>query len=173
MDIHDEIEQDMWTWLREFVSVPNAFYDFEFAPCPFARAALLSERVDIAVWRDGDVRGFIRRTALGLRDRPELSTRVMTFPPRVRSTWGLIDHVETLNAELIPDNVFLNTGTARTTRSRYPGSDHPYFIVVANSLDAVLCGARALQRSDYYRNWPEEHYEIVVERRARLADRFG
>jgi hypothetical protein len=30
-----------------------------------------------------------------------------------------------------------------------------------------------LVRTDYYKDWPREHYEIVVERRARLAQRFG
>jgi hypothetical protein len=76
--------------------------------------------------------------------------------------------------ELIPDNVFLNTGIAKTTISRYPGSgENPYFIVVANSLAAVLDGAKSLAKSDYYKDWPEEHYKIVVERRARLAERYG
>jgi hypothetical protein len=172
-ELLDEIANDMWAWLREFVTVSNEFYDFKYAPCPFARAAMLGERVDIAVWGSGDVRAFIRERSIDMRDRGTLSTRVMAFPPRTQFAWGISDFVESLNAELIPDNVFLNTGVAKTTQSRFPGARDPYFIVVANSLDAVLQGSAALQKSVYYRDWPKEHYRIVVERRARLAERYG
>jgi hypothetical protein len=98
----------------------------------------------------------------------------MALAPKVRFQWGINDFVEHLNAELIPTNVFLNTGIAKTTHSKYPGSNSqdPYYIVVANSLDAVLSGAEALQKTDYYKNWPAAHYELVVERRARLARQY-
>lgn len=172
-DLHQAVEQDLWTWLREFVTVSNDFYDFKYAPCPFAKAALLSESVDVVVWRSGDVRECIRDAAVDMRDNSDLTTRVIAFPPRTQMAWGITDFVEMLNAELIPDNLFLNTGVAKTTTSRYTGSDDPYFIVVVNSLDAVLKGTAALQKSPYYDNWPKEHYAIVVERRARLAERYG
>ena len=173
MDVHEEIEQDLWSWLHEFVTVSNEFYDFKYAPCPFAKAALRSETVDVVVWRSGDIRECIRQAALDMRDTPKLTTRVIAFPPRTQMAWGISDFVEMLNAELIPDNLFLNTGVAKTTTSRYPGADDPYFIDVVNSLDAVLKGTEALQKSVYYDNWPKEHYKIVVERRARLAERYG
>lgn len=173
MELHEEIEQDLWTWLNEFVSVSSDFYDFKYAPCPFAKAALLSESVDVVVWRSGDVRECIRESAIGMRDNADIATRVIAFPPRTQMAWGISDFVETLNAELIPDNLFLNTGVAKTTTSRYPGAADPYFIVVVNTLDAVLRGTEALQKSIYYDNWPKEHYTIVVERRQRLAERYG
>ena len=37
----------------------------------------------------------------------------------------------------------------------------------------MLDGAKSLAKSDYYKDWPKEHYQIVVERRARLAERYG
>ena len=79
-----------------------------------------------------------------------------------------------LNTELIRDNVFLNTGVAKTSTSRYPGSNgKPYFIIVANSLDAVLKGSESLQRTDYYEDWPKTHFDIVVVRRERMARLYG
>ena len=174
MSLFDDIEQDIWKWCREFVAAPNEFYNAKFAPCPYAYKALVAETVDVAVWQSGDVRRFIRQKAIEMRDNPKLGTRVMAFPPRTQWAWGISEFVETLNAELIPDNVFLNTGLTKTTKSRYPGSsDDPYFIVVANSLDAVLKGAQFLERTDYYKDWPQEHFDIVVERRARMAKRYG
>ena len=169
-----DIEADVWVWMREFVAVKNEFYNAKFPPCPFAQKALLQQTVDVAVWQSGDVRAFIRTYAEGMRDTPKLTTRVMVFPPRVQHAWGVSDFVESLNRELIADNIFLNTGVTKSTVSRYPGSlGNPYFIVVANSLDAVLLGSESLQRTDYYADWPKTHYEIVVERRAKMAARFG
>ncbi len=168
------IEADIWTWMREFVAVKNDFYGAKFPPCPFAQKALLSETVDVAVWTSGEVRTFIRARAEDMRDSPKLTTRVMAFPPRIQLAWGISEFVESLNRELIADNIFLNTGVTKTAVSRYPGSqDNPYFIVVANSLDAVLKGSESLQRTDYYEDWPKKHYEIVVERRERMAQRYG
>ena len=173
--LHDEIGQDIWNWINHFVTVPNEFYKGKFPPCPFARRAGVTATVDPAVWVSGDVRAFIRQKSIEMRDHKTLTTRVMAFPPRVQFQWGISEYIEGLNAELIPDNVFLNTGIAKTTKSRYPGSapDAPYFIVVANSLDAVLSGAEMLEKTEYYRDWPSEHRELVVERRARMAQRYG
>lgn len=169
----DPIEGDIWAWMREFVAVKNEFYDGKFPPCPYALRALMDRTVDVVIWRSGDVRAFISRHASSLPDSQGLSTRVMAFAPRVQGAWGLSSFVEALNAELIPRNVFLNTGVAKTTSSRYPASfGKPYFIVVANSLDAVLRGADALQRTDYYARWPTSQFEIVVRRRARMALKY-
>ena len=171
---YEQIEADLWAWMREFVAVKNDFYNAKFPPCPFAQKALLQETVDVAVWRSGDVKAFVRERSENMRDTPGLTTRVMAFPPRIQRAWGISEFVEALNRELIPDNVFLNTGVAKTTVSRYPGSNgNPYFIVVANSLDAVLKGSELLQKSDYYQNWPKAHYQIVVERRERMAKRYA
>ena len=172
--IHRAIARDIWKWIDDFVTAPNQFYHDKFPPCPYARQAVLAKTVDVAVWQAGDVRPFIRAQAIGVRDHPTLTTRVMAFPPRIQWEWGINDYVEGLNQELIADNVFLNTGVAKTSVSRYPKSaSKPYFIVVANSLDAVLQGSESLKRTDYYKDWPPSHFEIVVERRARLAKRYG
>lgn len=65
-------------------------------------------------------------------------------------------------------------GPRKTSVSRYAGSEgKPYFTVVANSLDAVLKGSESLQRTDYYEDWPKTHFEIVVQRRERMARRYG
>jgi hypothetical protein len=172
--IVQQVEEDVWAWIHNFVTVKNDFYKGKFAPCPYAAKAVQNNTVDVQVWESGDVRQFIREQAILMRESPTLTTRVMAFPPQTAFQWGLSDYVEDLNAELISSNVFLNTGVAQTTKSRYPGSSRePYFIVVANSLAAVLAGAESLQKTDYYKNWPAAHYALVVERRARMAKRYG
>jgi hypothetical protein len=171
-DVHDEIALDIWGWIREFIVVPNAFYHGKFAPCPFARQALSGHTVDVAVWRSGGVRQFIHRQAFGMLEARNLTTRVMVMPPR--PDFCLQKFVDRLNRDLIPENVFLNPGIAKGTRSRYRDSPHePYSIVIANDLGAVLRGSDALHRTEYYDRWPTAQYEFVVRRRAELAARFS
>ena len=171
---YEEIEQDVWAWIHEFVTVSNAFYDYKFAPCPYARKAVQSKTVGVQVWRSGDIREFVKTNAVVVRESPTLTTLVMAFPPRMRFQWRINAFVEMLNAEMISDNVFLNTGVAKTTKSRYPGlsKNEPYFIVIANSLDAVMSGSETLMKTDYYKKWPADHYELVVQRRDRMAKKY-
>jgi hypothetical protein len=170
----DCIEDDIWKWINEFVTVKSAFYKGKFAPCPYALAAVRSKSVDVVVWRSGEFRSLIRHGAEQMRGLPHLTTRVLVFPPRAQHAWGLSQFVESLNVELVLHNIFLNTGIAKTTVSRYPGSEGaPYFIVIANSLDVVLQGAEALKRTDFYGDWPAGHYDIVVNRRERMSARYG
>lgn len=173
--VYQEVEQDLWNWIHDFVTAKNEFYGMKFAPCPFAQKAVVNKTVDVLVWQSGNVRDFIRAGAERVRDIEKLTTLVMAFPPKTRHAWGLSDYVEGLNMEYISSNVFLNTGVAKSTSSRYPGSNpkDPYFIVIANSLDGVLAGAEALAKTNYYKDWPAEHYALVVERRARLAKQYG
>ena len=112
VSLYEQIDQDIWKWINEFVTVPNEFYDMKFAPCPYARAAVAQGKVDVRVWESVDVRKFIREGAVDMREAPHLTTRVMTFPPKTRFLWGINDYVEELNMELVPTNVFLNTGIA-------------------------------------------------------------
>lgn len=171
---HDAIVADLWRWIREFVVVKSEFYKGKFAPCPYAQSALAANSADVVAWQAGDFRTFIRAHAEQMRGMSELTTRVIGLPPRAQNAWGISEFVESLNAEFIPDNVFLNQGIAKSTVSRYPGSEgRPYFIVVANSLGAVLKGAEALRRTDFYDNWPPTHFELVVQRRERMAARYG
>ncbi|MBX7165041.1 MAG: hypothetical protein K1X74_01710 [Pirellulales bacterium] len=173
--LREQIEQDLWDWVHNFVNAKNAFYDYKFPPCPFAKQAIQQKTLAVEVWESGNVREFIRSCADKVRLSPTLTTLVMAFPPRTKFAWGLTDYVESLNAEMICDDVFLNTGEAKTTVSRYPGSppNEPYFIVIANSLEAVLQGCEALKKTDYYKDWPAEHYALVVERRQRMYEKYG
>ena len=175
--LHDQVKCDLWRWINEFISVPNDFYKKKFAPCPYAKSAVLDGQVDVVAWESGSPRDFIRDQAMAMRDERPLTgvtTRCMGFPPRMLRAWGLVDYVDALNLELVADNVFLNAGVAKDTISRFPGSQgEPYFIVIANTLDGVLKGSEALQRTAFYKNWPAEQFRTVVERRAWFAERYG
>lgn len=169
-----QIEDDIWGWIKQFVMAPNEFYHYRFPPCPFARGAVNANAVDVRVWQSGNVREFIQDGAVQMRECPSLSTRIMTFPPNTEFRWGLSEYVESLNTELVATDVFLNTGLAKTTCSRYPGpSTDPYFVVIANSMAAVLAGAKSLMKTPYYQDWPTAHYGLVVERRERMARKYG
>jgi hypothetical protein len=47
---YQQVEQDIWAWIDDFVTAKNEFYGFKFAPCPFAKQALSQKTVDVLVW---------------------------------------------------------------------------------------------------------------------------
>src|SRR5690349_16821594 len=96
---YQQVEKDIWDWIHNFVTAPNEFYNFKFAPCPYAKQAVLSKKVDVQVWQSGDVRKFIKDNSIEMRDSAVLTTRVMAFPPKVQFQWGINDYVEKLNME--------------------------------------------------------------------------
>ena len=171
------VEDDIWTWIHDFVTAPSEFYNFKFAPCPYARQAVQNKTGGRP----------------GLADRATFASSYASKPLQMREASHVDDPRDGLSAEdafscggstttsksstwsWFRRNVFLNTGVAKTTKSRFPGSasKDPYFIVIANSLAAVLVGAESLAKSNYYENWPAAHYAHVVERRARLAKKYG
>jgi hypothetical protein len=167
MTAPDPIYQELRTTLgldQRAVNAPNEFYGSS-SPYPTA-AGGSDKRRGLAVGSE--------RISSGITCRDPHLRRRDGLPP-TRDLWGINDFVEELNTELVSSNVFLNTGIAKTSQSRFPGSStkDPYFIVIANSLAAVLSGAESLAKSDYYKDWPADHYAHVVERRARFAKQYG
>ena len=137
--LHDQVKCDLWRWINEFISVPNEFYKKKFAPCPYAKSAVLDGQVDVVVWESGSPRDFIRDQAMAMRDERPLTgvtTRCMGFPPRMLRAWGLVDYVDALNLELVADNVFLNAGVKQgpvTVKGFAYLLDYDESIVFANS----------------------------------------
>ena len=60
---YQQVEQDIWAWISDFVTAKNEFYNYKFAPCPYARQAVVSKTVDVQVWQFGNVREFIKDNA--------------------------------------------------------------------------------------------------------------
>ena len=48
----NQAKQDITAWINDFVSKPNALLN-NFPPCPYARKAMLEQKVDIRIPQHG------------------------------------------------------------------------------------------------------------------------
>jgi hypothetical protein len=170
----NEIEQDIWDWIINYLEAPHAFYNYKFPPCPYARAARVKNLIDVKVYETGSINLFIENCTHDLIESTGLNTRILVFPHYVRWFYLTKWFVQRLNRQTVPKDYYLQYGRAIRTESKYIGwfSNKPYFIVIVNKLSDVLKGHQDLLKTDYYNNWSQQHYKDVVIRRQKMFDKY-
>jgi len=174
MDIKTLVENDIWAWIKDYIEVPNKFYDYKFPVCPYAKAARLKGVVTVKAWTEGNVKKFITEGVRELVADPNHEIVVLVMPPRVKWYWGIKRLVKNLNKEIISQDYFAQHGVAVKTKSLYPGvfNSGKYFVVLVNRLGPVLEAHESLLKTDYYKSWSKKHYNAVVTRRQDLHDKY-
>jgi len=157
----NEVEQNIWKWIYEYVEINNEFYDHKFPPCPYAKSARLNGLVDVVAYTKGRPYQFITSQIDDLIAYKMYSIRIMAFPLRMRWYFHLHILLNRLNRHLVPQDLYVQYGKT-----------DDYFIVIVNKLSDVLDGHRALSKTDYYKNWSKDHYNAVVERRETLYKKY-
>jgi len=169
------IEKDVWRWITDYIEVNHKFYDYKFPPCPYAKAARLQGLVNVTAYIDGNINKFIECQANQLITDKKFNINILVFPSRMR--WYLHVHyfIHKLNKKLIPQDYYLQYGTAIKTASKYPGilNGEPYFIVIMNKLSDVLDAHSSLLKTQYYVPWAKHHYDSVVTRRQKMYEKYS
>lgn len=142
----------MLHWLENFVERPNDQLA-GWAPCPYARAARLANRVDIRLGQDpsADAQGV---------DLTDLDVVVWLYDPSRVGADEFDAAVERINQTLLlPRGMF--------ALADHPGSPEQVLGVMMNQgqvammlvqqLDKLQEHARTLARRGYYQSWPEEY----------------
>ena len=171
----DNIKQDMWNWITDYVESNHKFYDYKFPPCPYAKAARLKGLVDIAIYDSGGVRDFILEQTDNLINEKKYNVRILVFPAKVNWYFFIKQFINTLNKKLVAMDYYTQYGTALKTKSRYPGlfENGPYFIVIINKLSDVIAGHESLLSTNYYNSWAQSHYDSVVTRRQEFYQKYS
>jgi hypothetical protein len=170
----EQIEKDIWDWLIHYIEVPNKFYNFKFAPCPFAKSARLKNLVDIKVYNQGNFLKFIKDNSVNLILESSLNTRIMVFPPYFKYLFFIKWYLFYLNTKFIKQNYYIQFGNAVTTKSKYNSffKNQPYRIIIINKLSDVLDAKKILEKTSYYDNWNKKHYKSVVLRRDKFFRKY-
>jgi hypothetical protein len=167
-----QIEQDIWDWIKNYIEVDNKFYDYKFPPCPYAKSARLKGLVDVQAYETGKVKQFISEQITDLVSNNQYNVRVLVFPPRTHWHFGLQRFLQDINKTIVSQDYYAQFGTALQTTSQYSGwfNSGPYFIVIINKLSEVLSGHQALANTAYYKSWSQQHYHEVVTRRQKIFE---
>lgn len=174
MNISQLVENDIWSWIKDYIEVDNKFYDYKFPPCPYAKSARQKGLVTVKGYESGNIKEFIKDHVHKLVIDPNHDIIVLAMPPRARWTWGIKRLINQLNRQVIPQGYYVQYGSAVKTSSRYPGifNSGKYFVVLVNKLGPVLEGHKSLLKTDYYKPWSKQHYAAVVTRRQKLYDKY-
>jgi len=170
----NEIEQDIWQWIEQYVETEHKFYDYKFPPCPYAKSARLRGLVDVVAHESGNIKKFISEQVNDLIGGKKFNVRVLVFAPRYKYLYGFKKFINKVNLEIVPLDFYAQYGTALRTASRYTGllNKGPYSIVIVNKLSDVLAGHQALLNTDYYKPWAKHHYDAVVVRRQQMYEKY-
>ncbi len=161
---------DINAWITNFVEVNHRFYDYKFPPCPYARQARLRGLVDVHAYEHSPVQ-FVLDQVADLVAHQQYNVRVLAFPYWMRWNYWLRWRIDQLNRSLVKSDYYAQYGAAVSTHSCYPGpfKNKPYFIVIINKVSDVMQAQASLERTDYYRNWTDQHYHNVVTQRDRIV----
>jgi hypothetical protein len=170
----NEIEVDIWEWIKGYIEVNHKFYDYKFPPCPYAKSARLKGLVDVQAYSTGSVYNFLKIQAAKNTESNKHSVMVLVLPPRIKYYPLFSWFIKKLNKKLITKNYYAQHGTALTTESKYKGffNSGEYSIVIINKLSEILDGHQSLLKTDYYKPWASDHYTAVVERRQQMYEKY-
>lgn len=171
----DAVTQDIMDWIINFVEVPHKFYDYKYAPCPFAKKQRELGNIQPFVYEGGGVLNHFWKH-IDTIDPEDNFTKLFIFPARVKWYYHFRFIINQLNKKFIPHNMYLQYGVAKGTSSRYPGpmQGKPYFLVTTNKISLLTGGYKSLMESGgYYDKWSKEHFKTVVERRNRAIDKYS
>jgi hypothetical protein len=150
----ESARQSVLEWLEHFVEQPNSQLG-GWAPCPYARAARLNQRVDIRPGQDPS------RDAVGV-DLTDHDVIVWIYDPAAFTADQFNNAVYQVNQDLLlPQGLF--------ALADHPSSLEKVLGVVMNHgqlammlvqrLDKLQEHARTLARRGYYQGWPEEYLQ--------------
>lgn len=152
--------QSVLHWLENFVEQPNTKLG-GWAPCPYARAARLCDRVDI------------RPGQCPKRDSEEVDLTsydviIWLYDPAEFTSDMFNDAVEHINKTLLLPRGLFALADHPNSPEQVLGVTMNYgeaAMILVQSLDKLQDNARTLARRGYYDNWPEEYLQELFYQR--------
>lgn len=157
----DRLKADVSDWVLNWVSQHNE--TLGKVPCPFARNAIVSNKIDWAIVPDSSsLESLLRLTGMnGLSNELMIigMDRASIDPINLSS---LIKYVNTsvlmpnniVALEDHPDDVEVVNGTKMNQGS--------WVLVLIQHLDKLNQASKILEKQGYYENWSQEEYDDVV-----------
>ena len=171
------VERDIRNWSHNFLEVPNAKLN-GLPPCPYAKQAWLDNKVTFSI--NTGIEGLIRAVKVfdnhdydivvwaeeNVIDMPYLDGFVDGMN-ELLSVAGIDLHLMQFHPEYGADEAGLNF----LLEEGVSDPDLEYCMVFVQKLSLLDDAALSLEKSDYYKNFPEDTYEALVLDRRRL--RYG
>jgi len=173
------IEEDIRTWSREFLEVPNAKLN-GLPPCPYAKQAWLENKVTFSI--NTGVAGLIKEVADFDRHNFDIVVWANAVLPDVQYLDGFCDGMnEALSVAgkdlhlmvFHPDYDADDAGLDFLVTEDVTDSGLVYCMVFVQKLSLLDDASQSLDKSGYYSHFPDDVYETLVLHRRRLRNGNG
>ncbi len=157
----EKLKEDISKWILDWVSVYNE--QLGTVPCPFAKQALLTNKIDYATAQDLDgVKGLLQLYAMGgikndvliigidkaCTSAQDLSLLVKDANSNILMPAGFVALEDHPDDEECINGVKMNQGT--------------WALVLVQATDKINQASLILKKQGYYDNWSQEEYDDVV-----------
>lgn len=157
----EKLKADIATWITDWVSVHNE--QLGAVPCPFAKQALITNKIDYATAQDLDgVKGLLQLFAMGGikndvliigLDKTKISAQNLSLLVKdanntVLMPAGFVALEDHPDDEEYINGVKMNQGT--------------WALVLVQAIDKINQASLILKKQGYYDNWTQEEYDDVV-----------
>ena len=158
-------------WIENFLDKASPTLN-NLPPCPFAKQALLTNKIKIHEIKPLD--------HISMKDYFVAEMENYTYHwPKGKEVVVLGCDPKLISAEDLEESIDIATERFLEKRGYIALEDHPdhieqvndlifnqgeYALVLVQELDKLSKARKILQKQNYYKNWPAEYYEDVVER---------
>ena len=170
------VERDIRNWSHNFLEVPNVKLN-GLPPCPYAKQAWLDNKVTFSI--NTGIDGLIR--AVKVFDNHDYDIVVWAEENVIDMHYldGFVDGMNELLSvsgidlhlmQFHPDYGAQEAGLDFLLQEGVSDPDLEYCMVFVQKLSLLDDAALSLEKSDYYKNFPEDTYEALVLDRRRLRN---
>jgi hypothetical protein len=156
----DTAKQDLSDWIINFLDVPQAVLN-NVAPCPFAKAALLSNKIKFVIGSDNIVNDML---ALNAQWDAEYEGVVLIYPSDIDAV-NFSDSVEYVNNLFYRHSGLLaleDHPQIPETIAELRFNNGKYAVVIVQRAEKLHKASEMLNKRGYYKNWTKEDLDNVV-----------
>lgn len=167
------VQQHVQHWIESFVEQPNEFYQYQFAVCPWARAARERGHSLLLCYSMGNPWRWLQQQVQELIQHQQYQVGLFVLPPLMRNVVTRLK-IHAMNQNIIGQDYFALMGSTVGLSSAYPWywGRGEYTVVGVNRLSRVLPAVETLKQQGYYDNWSQQHLQQVVQHRQRMHERY-
>lgn len=153
------LKEDIEEWVDNFVNVYNPELDSK--PCPYAKKALIDNKVKITDQLDGTLRETITKH---VDEWDNLDVSVIGIPKDEITPVDLVEITMKMNVKLMTkDFVILVDHPDRIeTVNEVSMGNGEWALVFIQRLSNINRASKELMKTGYYDSWSDEEYELVV-----------
>jgi hypothetical protein len=156
----DTAKQDLSDWIINFLDVPQKNLN-DIAPCPFAKAALINNKIKFVAGSNSVVQDMLQ---LNAQWDSEYEGVVLIYPNDVDAE-KFVTSVAEVNEKYYRHSGLLALEDHPQIPETIAGlnfNNHKYAIVIVQRAEKLSKASEILSKRGYYKNWTQQDIDNVV-----------